>query len=151
MRLGVLFFGLCLTAVATETWYVQRVVSLEYPAPAQWARIQGTLELVCTIGIAGEVVECKANSGHPLLQTAAIANAKKWHFQREASSQADGSPFLLRYGFVLLEAAPVRHRPNVEFSFEYPNHVRITSEIPCIDHAPCTPEELRVFQQRTKR
>ena len=35
------------------------VVSLEYPPLAQHVKIHGSVELRCTIGIAGEVLDCK--------------------------------------------------------------------------------------------
>jgi len=143
MKLGYLTSCLWVTvACAQDVWSVQRLVAVGYPPLAQQARIQGLVELKCTVGGAGEVVECTRMSGHPLLQKFAIENAKKWRFRRQPANNTDSNDVLLKYEFVLFDGAPVRHRPNVEFSFEYPNHARIISQVPCPDHLPCTPEEL---------
>ena len=140
MRLGCLLLALCSILLAQEPWSVRRLISLEYPRLAQQAKIQGSVELTCTTGIAGEVLDCKGVSGHPLLLGAAIENAKRWRFQRSPTAQANGDQIILHYDFVL-RGLPVRSRPKVEFSFEYPNHVIVSSEIPCADHIPCTPAE----------
>ena len=120
MRLGCLLLTLCAMAVAQETWSAQHVVSLEYPPLAQQAKIQGSVEVVCSIGPTGEVLDCTGKSGNPMLQSAAIENAKRWRFQHSATPSENGGQIQLRYEFVL-QGAPVRRRPKVEFSFDYPN------------------------------
>jgi Gram-negative bacterial TonB protein C-terminal len=127
---------------------VQKLIAADYPLLAQWANIQGSVELTCAVGSEGLIVECTATSGHALLQQAAIQNAKKWLFRRQNGSDTDRSQVLLHYEFVLLDSKPVRTRPKVEFAFEFPNSVRIVSETPCPDHLPCTPEELEKFQKQ---
>ena len=146
MRFGCLVLTVCATAVAQDAWSVERLVSAEYPPLAQQAQIQGAVELTCTIGTAGEVLDCKAVSGHPLLQQAAIANAKRWRFQRSPIPDANGNQIMLQYDFIL-QGPPVRSRPKVEFSFEYPNQVLVSSEIPCADHIPCTPKEWKEYEK----
>jgi TonB family protein len=127
---------------------VQRLVAADYPLLAQQARIEGIVELGCTIGDAGQVLECRVSSGHPLLAATAVENAKKWTFRRKAITEKDGDRVSLRYEFVLVQGPPVRSRPKVEFSFEMPNHVRLSSEIPCADHIPCTPEEWKQYERQ---
>jgi TonB family protein len=143
-----LFWYWVIAAPAQDRWAVQKLVAGDYPPLAQQARIQGSVELACSVGSEGQIVECTA-SGHPLLRQAAIANVQQWLFRRQNGSDTDGSQVLLRYEFVLLESTPVRRtKPKVEFSFEFPNHVRIASEIPCADHLPCTPEEFEKFRKQ---
>ena len=151
MRLGCLVLGLCALAPPQERCAVQRLVSLDYPALAQQARIQGTVEIACAITKAGEVLKCVGNSGHALLQNAAIANAMKWLFRCAEDAHKPAEDFVLRYDFVLTESPPVRRAPKVEFIFEYPNTARIISEIPCGDHVPCTPDERRAFEKQQER
>ncbi len=151
MKVG--YLASCLWAAgayAGDVWSVQRVVAAGYPQLAQAARIQGLVELNCNLGGAGAVVECTAISGPPLLQQFAIENARKWCFREQPASHTGANYFLLKYEFVLSDGPPVRDRPKVEFSFDYPNHARIISEVPCADHLPCTAEELRDSQRRSR-
>ena len=149
LKLGAfLFWYWVIGAPAQDGWVMQKLVAGDYPPLAQQARIQGAVELACTVGNEGLIVECTESSGHPLLQQAAIENAKKWLFRRQNGRSTEGSRVLLHYEFVLLESKPVRTRPKVEFSFEFPNRVIIASEIPCADHVPCTPEEFEKFQKQ---
>jgi TonB family protein len=149
VKLGCFLFCYCVIAApAQDRWVVQKLIAGDYPLLAQQARIQGSVELACTVGSEGLIVQCTATSGHALLQEAAIQSVKKWLFRRQNGSDADGSQVLLHYEFALLESKPVRTRPKVEFSFEFPNRVRIVSEVPCSDHLPCTPEELDKFQRQ---
>ena len=138
------------SATAQEVWTAQRIVAASYPPLAQQARIQGLVELNCTIAETGEVVECQGISGHSLLQGIAIENAKKWRFLRKTTESSKTADVLLRYEFILSKDPPVRRRPNVEFSFEYPNYARIVSEVPCADHVACTPEELKQLERQPR-
>lgn len=121
---------------------VRRIVSANYPRLVQLARIQGPVTLLCTISDQGGVLGCKPTSGHPLLHPAALASALKWRFlpPQPAASTPAQSPLLSE--FILTEPA-VRTHPKVEFSSDFPNHARVTSETPCPDHAPCLAVELR--------
>ncbi|HEY0099858.1 MAG TPA: energy transducer TonB [Pyrinomonadaceae bacterium] len=51
-----------------------------YPAIAKAAGAQGSVTVQIVINEAGEVESAKANSGHPLLQQAAVDAAKEWRF-----------------------------------------------------------------------
>lgn len=136
---------------ARGQWLVQRLVAADYPPLAQQARIQGKVELACDISNSGQVLTCKAVTGHPLLVSFAIENLKKWTFRRIADSESSGDQVQLDYEFVLTSGTPTRGRPKVEFSFELPNHVRVASEIPCADHIPCTPEEWKQFERENSK
>ena len=89
-------------------------------------------------------------SGHPLLSSAAIENVKLWTFRRAPETKGATSEVTVIYTFELA-GAPVRSEPRTEFSFEFPDHVRLVSQPACADHAPCTPEEQRQWQKGAKR
>jgi hypothetical protein len=98
----------------------------------------------------GTVNGCRVSSGHPLLNSAAIENLKLWTFKRGPDTKAATSEVTMIYSFELSGAA-VRLDPRTEFSFEFPNHVKFTSQPACPDHVPCTPEEQRQWQQDAKK
>ena len=128
------------SAFAQDGWQIQRLVAItKYPMLPRMALIQGTVELRCSISPSGGVNDCKVNSGHPLLSSAAVENVKLWTF-RLASENGESNDVRLIYTFDLA-GAPVRGEPRTEFSFEFPNHVTLVSQPACADHAPCTPEE----------
>jgi len=52
-----------------------------YPAIAKAARVQGTVILEATIDTTGKVKEAHVTSGPPMLQQAAIDNAKQWFYK----------------------------------------------------------------------
>lgn len=143
-----LIAGHCL---AQDAWQVQRLVALtKYPMLPRMAFIQGTVELRCSIADNGIVNECRVSSGHPLLKRAAIENLKLWTFKRDPETTAATSEITMIYSFELSGAA-VRGDPRTEFSFEFPNHVKFVSQPACADHAPCTPEEQRQWQEDAKK
>jgi TonB family protein len=53
----------------------------DYPAVAKAARASGTVTVAVTVDESGEVISAQAVSGHPLLQQAAVAAAKKAIFK----------------------------------------------------------------------
>ena len=63
----------------------EKAVSLpqpDYPAAAKAAKVQGTVTVHITVDEAGAVVAAKANSGHPLLRSAAEEAAMRATFKR---------------------------------------------------------------------
>lgn len=62
----------------------------EYPSEARQAGIQGVVEVQITIDQAGNVIEAKAVSGHPLLRSAAVDAAREAKFQ--PTRKVDGTP-----------------------------------------------------------
>jgi TonB family protein len=146
---SLLFCTLLGSSYAQDSWVVQRLTAADYPLLAQQARIQGSVELRCDVAGSGEVLECKAISGHPLLQRSAIANAIRWRFRKQSTDGTANNQIALLYEFAFA-GAPVRTRPKVEFSFEFPSLVRVVSEIPCADHIPCTADEVDGSQKSPK-
>jgi TonB family protein len=51
-----------------------------YPAIAKAAGAQGPVTVQIVVNEAGDVISAKANSGHPLLQAAAVDAARQWKF-----------------------------------------------------------------------
>ncbi len=150
MRLSLLVFFCVRTAVGEEIWIVEKLIAASYPTLAQFARVEGTVNLNCKIDDTGRVLECIADGGHPLLQKAAIENAVRWKCRKTEGSRAGQPEIKLVYEFSFSDAPPVRHTPKVEFTFEYPNHARIVSEVPCPDHLPCTASEVQQFKSKKK-
>jgi TonB family protein len=137
-----MFLFIVITATAADekvNWLPTRIVAVShYPTLARAARIQGVVRVHCTLDVAGNVLEARAASGHPLLIPAATANALKWRFRRESSAVKDFTAVLI-YSFQLA-GKPVNPPPKFDFVYEEPNKVFITSEPPCPDHLPCLPE-----------
>jgi hypothetical protein len=73
-----------------------------------------------------------------------------WRFKRVPETKAATSEFTMIYSFELSGAA-VRSDPRTEFSFELPNRVKFVSQPACADHAPCTPEEQRQWQDDARK
>jgi TonB family protein len=73
-----------------------------YPSVAKAARASGTVNVQVTVDESGNVVDAKAVSGHPLLQSAAIAAARQAKF---SPTLLGGKPVrvtgILTYNFVL--------------------------------------------------
>lgn len=142
-------FGRIVMKAAALPWVPQRVVAPDrYPPLASAALIEGTVVIRCAISDDGRVVGTEAVAGHPLLGLAALENAKSWRFRRSAA-RGEADEVELIYTFELVGKAARERR--LQFSFEYPNHVRIASEPPCADHAPCTPEEVREWERQRKK
>jgi TonB family protein len=59
---------------------VQRA-RVSYPAAAQAQRIEGTVELVATIGTDGKVKSTKVLKGNPYLASAAIVSVREWVYE----------------------------------------------------------------------
>lgn len=149
MKLAFLLLALCATKAAEAPWSVQRMVSMEYPLLAQQARIEEIVELSCQLGPKGEVAACNAVSGHPILRNAALDNERQYRFRRTVAGTVE-TEVRLRYEFAL-HGEGVRHRPKMEFAFEYPNRILVTSEIPCPDHLPCKADEKNESRKDRKR
>jgi TonB family protein len=136
---------------AQDAWQVQRLGALtKYPMLPRMAFIEGTVELRCSIADDGAVNECRVSSGHPLLNAAAVENLKLWTFKRSPEKTVATSEVAMTYIFEL-SGPPVRNDAKTEFSFEFPNRVRFVSQPACADHAPCTPEERRQWQEDAKK
>jgi len=142
----------CSGTVLGQDWKPQRVVGLDYPAIARGTALEGIVVVKCRLDGEGKVtaaevrLESKSNRTLESLRNAAIENAKKWRFMKTPESGTKESEALLRYQFKL--SGITRSTPRQEFAFEYPDTVTIVSEIPCLDHAPCSEEELKRHRER---
>jgi TonB family protein len=76
----------------------------EYPAAAKAVRAFGTVKVQITIDEFGNVIAAKALSGHPLLQSAAVAAAQKARF--EPAKEPVKTVGVLTYNFVVPDKKP---------------------------------------------
>ncbi len=121
---GLLLLGCAESAKAQ--WIPKRVVGMEYSELAASARMQGQVEILCTISLEGSVVSTKAiKTPWLVLSTYAEENARKWLF-RKVSASIEQNTFLLKYNFQL-EGSGTAH-PQNRFIFEYPNEVTVSSD-----------------------
>lgn len=135
----VIALGFYSSGLQAQDLTVKRVVSMEYPALARQARMQGTVKVKCVIGTDGsitstEIIEIIAappqqqGSVRGILGKAAQENARQWKFLRSTSNpnaQAADS-IVLSYVFTL--RGETRDRARTEFVFDAPNTVLITSQ-----------------------
>lgn len=74
----------------------------EYPPIAKAARVQGTVTVKVLVGEDGSVIAAQAESGHPLLQAAAVKAARQARF---STTLLDGKPVkvlgVITYNFAL--------------------------------------------------
>lgn len=61
----------------------------QYPPVAKAARVQGTVTVEIVVDEEGKVMAAQAESGHPLLQAAAVKAAREWRF---SPTLLDGKP-----------------------------------------------------------
>ena len=88
------------------------------------ARVQGIVEVKCTLDSSGNVTATEVLSGPRLLQESARQNALQWKFQ-PVSKEVRGNAATLMYVF-LLEGKP-QDATNSTFVFEMPNKVQIVA------------------------
>ena len=109
-------------------WTPKRIFGMDYPVLAARARVEGQMEITCTIKPDGSVESAVPSwpaRPHPLLVKFAEENAKRWLFKKNTSSTANR--ITLSYTFRMESKGS--YRPRSEFIFEYPNHVIVTSEL----------------------
>jgi len=79
----------------TEHPKLIKMVRPTYPEPAKQARIEGTVLLMCIIGVNGSVEKIEVIKGHELLAKAAIDAVSQWKYEpvrlNEKPVQADTS------------------------------------------------------------
>jgi TonB family protein len=100
---------------------VRRVESLEYPQLARTASIEGMVVVQVKIGPSGNVLEVRGLSGPPILQRAALTNAKTWRFDSGAART-----IRITYEFRLTRPA-VDYIPPTKVTFDLPVQVMVTS------------------------
>jgi TonB family protein len=128
-----LLASIALSAWAQD-WTPSRIVSInDYPPLPRAARIQGTVEVRCTLDSNGNVTNAEALSGPRELREPARKNALQWKFQ-PTSKEVQGNSITLHYSF-LLEGEP-QDRKNATFVFELPNRVQVVAPVNFIQGAP---------------
>jgi TonB family protein len=60
--------------------HVRQIAQPDYPLPARFDNIQGTVEVQVTILADGKVTFAKGSGAHPILIEAAEQNARQWMF-----------------------------------------------------------------------
>jgi TonB family protein len=120
-----LLFALAAVPVCAQDWTPSKIVAMsEYPKVARLARVQGTVEVKCTLDSSGNVTAAEMISGNALLGKPASDNALKWKFQ-PVSKEVPGNSVTLRYVF-LLEGTP-QDATNSTFVFEMPNRIQMVA------------------------
>jgi TonB family protein len=109
----VLLALIALSALAQD-WTPSRIVSSDYPALSRAARIQGTVEVKCTLDSNGNVIAAESLTGPLKLREAARRNALQWKFQRTSKDVRDNFA-TLSYSFQL-EGKP-QDRKSATFIF----------------------------------
>lgn len=66
---------------------VIKSVAPVYPPIAMMTRALGAVQVVVSIDDKGKVITAAAKSGHPLLQSSAVAAARRWEFASSASKK----------------------------------------------------------------
>jgi TonB family protein len=121
-----------LGAASQDTPFAARVVSMQYSRLAAMAVITGSAVLRVQVDTAGNVVNARGLSGHPILIKAAVTNIKLWKFLTERPvTERNGLQFDFTYVFELkgTSQAPVQCST---VTYEYPNTVTILSEAPYV-------------------
>lgn len=130
--------------VLGQDWIPRRIVGMDYPALAAQSRTEGMVKLKCVLDSQGRVtsttileVISAQKPAEGLLGQAARENAAKWKFmlrnEGPITASSDKSVTLI-YNFKLEGATFNRRR--VDFAYEYPNAVFVTSEAPYTSHGP---------------
>ena len=65
-------------------WNPARVLGMEYPREAKFARISGTVQVSCSIQDDGTVSDVSVLSGHPVLARHVKTNIERWSFKRDS-------------------------------------------------------------------
>jgi TonB family protein len=126
---------LALTALSgwAQDWTPSRIVAItDYPPLPRAARIQGTVEVRCTVDSNGRVASAEVLSGPGELREPARRNALQWKFQ--PASKDPGNFITLNYVFLL--EGELQDRKNTTFVFELPNRIQIVAPISFITGAP---------------
>jgi TonB family protein len=129
-----ILFALTALAAWSQDWTPSKIVAItEYPRIPRLARVQGSVEVKCTLDSSGSVISAEAVSGHRLLQEPARQNALQWKFER-VSKEAVGSSVTLKYEFLLDGKRP--DDAKTTFVFELPNRIQIIAPVSLIVGAP---------------
>jgi TonB family protein len=134
--LGMAFMSFSVHSLFAQPLIPKRIVGMDYPHLARAARIEGKVEVVCTLKADGSVASTRVNEeAHPILADAAKENASMWIFMADTDKSQLSQSITLIYSFKMqykvpqpMDATAPYHRPARQFVFEYPSSVKINSE-----------------------
>jgi TonB family protein len=115
-------------------WIPARVLGMEYPREAKFARISGTVQVSCSIQDDGTVSDVSVLSGHPVLARHVKTNIERWSFKRASVQAKLHAPVVVTYVFRLEGSCNHHVACNQEFWYELPDRVVIISELPNINY-----------------
>lgn len=111
----------------------RRVVSVEYPALAQQARITGTVTARLRISPEGNVIEVAILEGHRLLAQAVEKTLREWRFSNSCVSSDSTGQFVVKWNFSFKGECSMHSVCHQMFLFDYPNAAHSISELPSIN------------------
>jgi TonB family protein len=110
----------------TDDVCVVHAESLDYPAIARHSRVEGDVTVLATAGTDGRVESARA-TGPAMLRETAEQNVKRWIFR-----VSEAREIKVVYEFRL--ATPeVGYWPPTHTAFDFPGHVRVTTNLPQIN------------------
>src|SRR5882762_10379314 len=117
-------------ALCAQDWIPKRIVGITvYPLEAKRQRIMGKVEIRCFVTQDGSVSKTEVVSGHPMLIEQSRQNASQWSFERNPQAKgitSDEATLVYQY---VLESTNRRPSHDVQFVFEAPNRITVTSEL----------------------
>jgi TonB family protein len=117
-------------AGSSDGWIPSRVLSMEYPREAKFARISGTVQVSGSIQDDGTISKVTVLSGHPVLARHVKTNIERWNFKRVPGQTGFHAPVVVTYIFRLEGSCDHHVACNQEFWYESPDRVVIVSEVP---------------------
>ena len=119
-----------------QQWVPKRIVGMDYPHLARAARIEGLVQVVCSINPDGSVASARVTGNpNPILAKAARENAFSWTFMGASGGGQSREAVTLVYSFKMekkifqpMDPTEPVHHPAREFIFEFPFMVKISSE-----------------------
>ncbi len=147
IRFGIIeiaFMMFCAHTLNAQQWIPKRIVGMDYPHIARGARIEGKVEVVCTLNPDGSVAFVKVTEGpNPILVRAVKENALKWTFMAGSITGQLPETITLVYTFKMekkvsqpMDASASPNSPGRQFIYEYPSSIKINSEY-CMLESSC--------------
>jgi len=109
-----------------------KLISLEYPRLALFAKIEGKVTLLYKLSADGSPVVEKVAGGNELLRKAAQQNFANWRFPIETRFVKDGGFNTIEYKFEIIGDCKFSYCPS-EFQFTTPNNVLIVGKHPMLE------------------
>ena len=117
-----------------------QVAALHYPCLALRAKVEGYVQVRCTVSASGFCSDVVVLKGHPLFGETAIANAKKWRFP---VVRPDSRPrtINLDYVFRIRGVRRAVDDDDVHVVVALPNRIEVTA--PFDPNVPCRVRPMR--------